>query len=111
VLLLDNDALTPAEVEVWTPHPRQDLGDVVRVFARFTSDGQPVNPTTVQAMMKPPTGVPEDVEVQPHTAGLYRVDVLADESGVWRVRFLGGGLYIGASPDFMFHVRTSVFSA
>ena len=94
-----------------------DVGDVVRsrgVF-RNTSNRALVDPTDVYVQVEKPDGSITsyhygiDLNVLRESIGSYTVDVPADQSGNWFVRFYSTGLGQAAQEE-RFGVRKSRFS-
>jgi hypothetical protein len=73
--------------------------DLVRLTANFEqlSDDAPIDPTTVAVTITRP----DDTVITPpltHDApGVYHVDVIVDQRGVWSYVFQGEGLVIASS--------------
>ena len=92
-----------------------DVGDVVRVYAKFRSGGSYVDPGAVAIRIQDPSGN----ETGPFTyaggtvskasTGIYYYDLTIDEAGQWYARTNATGAYQGSNED-AFYVRTSVFA-
>lgn len=73
-----------------------DVGDVARVAVEFTDvlTGAFVDPSLVKAKVRTPAGVITTFthptsEIIKDAVGKYRIDVLLDRQGEWRVRWEG----------------------
>lgn len=94
---------------------RYDIGDVIRLHARFTSDGVDVDPDTVVFKAMDPSGQVQtwtfgtDPEVSQVGTGHYELDLPLTASGTWHYRVEGQGTHQGADEQ-QFTVRESVFS-
>jgi len=92
-----------------------DNGDLVRVTGTFTNAaGAAVDPTAVLFKVKAPNGQTTtytygtDAALVKESTGVYYVDVNANQSGKWRVRWYSTGTGQAATEDF-FTVRDSDF--
>lgn len=92
------------------------LGALVRLSAAFTDQaGLPDDPTTVLFKTKSPAGLvsnyawPTDVLVVRDAAGLFHVDITADEVGNWCYRSEGAG-DVQAASEGDFDVDESCFT-
>ena len=92
-----------------------DVGDVVRIYARFKSSGSYVDPGAVAIKIQDPSGnetspVPTYANglVSKASTGVYYYDLTIDEAGQWYARVNATGSYQGSSEDG-FYVRTSQF--
>lgn len=90
-----------------------DVGDVVRVYARFKSSGSYVDPGAVAIKYQDPSGNETSLTyaggtVSKASTGVYYADVTIDEAGQWYARVNATGSYQGSSED-AFYVRTSQF--
>lgn len=91
-----------------------DKGDLVRVSAAFTSAGAAIDPTTVTAKVRDPSGnvttlvYLTDGALVRDAAGAFHTDVNADEAGVWTYRFASTGTG-QAAAEGTFRVRESAF--
>jgi hypothetical protein len=86
-------------------------GAVVRAAGAFTQNGAPIDPTTVQAKVKTPTGTttynyPADVQLVKDGPGLYHVDVDTVTDGTHRVRFSSTGAG-KAAGEALFNTKSS----
>ena len=71
-------------------------GNTIRFAAAFTMASNPVDPTTVQAIVKAPDGTLTtytypDVQLVKDAVGSYHVDVPTSQDGAYRVRFVATG--------------------
>lgn len=82
--------------------PLYDVGDVVRVVATFTDSvsGLPAIPAALVFRLKTPDGVVSTsiVPVNDDT-GLYHVDLVASQSGTWRLTWIATG--VSEEGEFM----------
>lgn len=92
-----------------------DKGDLVRCSAAYTdSDGAAQDPTAVYFKFKTPSGVTTtytyltDSQLERVSAGNYRVDLDANEIGIWSYRFYATGTG-QASGEHQFSVKRSEF--
>jgi len=90
-----------------------DVGDVVRVYARFRSGGSFVDPGSVGIKYQDPSGNETSLTyaggtVSKSSTGVYYADITIDEAGQWYARANATGAYQGSSEDG-FYVRTSQF--
>lgn len=94
---------------------RYDVGDVMRLRARFTSGGMDVDPGTVVFKAMAPGGAVQtwtygtEPEVERIAAGHYQLDLPLTASGTWHYRVEGIGAYQSADEQ-QFVVRESVFA-
>ena len=75
-------------------------GETKRVRARFTLNGNPYNPSTVTATIRPPAGAAV-VRTNADTAVMYNdstgdfvTDVTLNQRGTWYVDWLGTGTFL-----------------
>lgn len=91
-----------------------DVGDLIRVSAAFTSGGDAIDPTTVTAKVKAPTGTITtlvygvDGGLVKDSAGNYHTDISAAEVGTYAYRFQSTGTG-QAAAEGAFRVRESAF--
>lgn len=91
-----------------------DKGDLVRVTARYASNGVSVDPTSVVFKVKTPGGsvttetYGTDANVQRDAAGVYFRMVDVTETGQWYCRWVTGGSYQSA-VEGGFYVRGTQF--
>lgn len=90
-----------------------DKSDLVRVPVTFRNAAEtPTDPTTVTFYFKTPAGEETsyvygtDVELVRDSAGVFHVDVLADEPGMWVWRWKGTGL-VAQADEGQFYVQPS----
>lgn len=83
-----------------------DMGDLVRASTAFTnSGGTATDPSTVTVKYRVGAGVVTtyvygtDAEVEKDSTGNYHVDILANISGVYHVRWEGTGTVTAADED------------
>lgn len=89
-----------------------DIGDEVVVTAEFT-DGDPqsatygelVDPTTVVAYSKSPSGTVAPLVVTKAAVGIYQATITPDAAGRWDYRFEGSGENVGVQEDW-FRVKS-----
>jgi hypothetical protein len=91
-------------------------GAVVRIEAEFSDQaGLTIDPTTVRARYKPPTGAEValdygvDAALVRDDVGLYHVDLDANEAGTWTYRWEGAGV-AQAVAEARFKIDASVFA-
>lgn len=90
-----------------------DVGDVVRVWAKFRADGSYVDPGAVAVKYQDPSGNETTLtyaggDVEKSSIGQYYYDLTIDEAGQWYVRVNATGTYQGSFEDG-FYVRSSQF--
>jgi hypothetical protein len=89
-----------------------DVGDSVKLTARFTDDdGAAADPDGITATVRSPSGVETDYTIASFThpaLGTYELTVVADESGTWTWRIAGSGAVTAASEG-QFYVTPSSF--
>ena len=90
-------------------------GDMVRVTAAFVDDdGDAADPTTVTARHKDPSGnvatlvYGSDAALIRDSAGVFHVDIAADEGGFWWYGWYGAGAVVAADENTFF-VKASQF--
>lgn len=95
---------------------KHDHGDLVRVSAEFRNTaGVLTDPTTISFSFKTPSGVETtyvygtNAQVGRTSAGLFFVDLQANESGVWVWRFKGTGA-VEQSDEGQFFVQPTDFT-
>lgn len=94
---------------------RYDVGDVIRLYAHFTSNGADVDPDTVVFKAMDPLGQVQswtsevDQEVVKIAVGHYRLDLPLTMGGPWHYRVEGLGNYQSADEQ-QFTVRESAFA-
>jgi len=91
-----------------------DVGDVVRIYAKFRSSGSYVDPGAVAIKVQDPSGNEATYTyaggtVSKSSTGVYYYDLTIDEAGQWYARSNATGAYQGSNED-AFYVRTSVFA-
>ena len=78
------------------------------------ADNALVDPTEVRVAWLSPSGVytelvyETDEEIERDDTGIYHVDVLCDEGGVWQVRWWGTGAVATAAEQSFFVVPRAV---
>lgn len=92
------------------------LGALIELRVAFTRDGDPVDPSTVKFIVKPPTppSIESDVieylygdgDVEKESVGVYVLHIDAAEPGQWHYRVESTGSYQGADEG-KFFVETS----
>jgi hypothetical protein len=89
-----------------------DLGDVVRLFADFTTiDGMLLDPQNITVFVKSPTGIVVQYtsEIIRTGVGQYYLDVITTTSGTWCYRWEATGTgQCAAEQTFM--VKESLFA-
>lgn len=70
---------------------RYDIGDLARITATFTQDAAPIDPTTVTAQVRDPTGTITEVPITLQATGIYQALVNLTASGQWYVRIYSTG--------------------
>ncbi|MCZ2078926.1 MAG: hypothetical protein LC130_28500 [Bryobacterales bacterium] len=94
---------------------RYEVGDVMRLHARFTSAGVDVDPETVVFKAMDPAGQVQtwtygtDPEVVKLGTGHYQLDLPLTDGGTWYYRVEGQGAYQSADEQ-QFVVRESAFA-
>jgi len=86
-----------------------DVGDLVRIRARFLVSSRYTDPGDVTLILKPPSGASisftdADPEMIREDDGMYYLDHLLDQSGLWRFRWEGTSPAQGAQEG-LFLVR------
>lgn len=90
-----------------------DVGDVVRVFAKFRASDAYVDPGAVAIKVQDPSSNESTYtyaggDITKSSTGIYYYDLTIDEAGTWYVRTNATGTYTGSYED-SFYVRTSQF--
>lgn len=80
-----------------------DVGDEALLTATFKNvDGDNVDPTTVAAYSKSPSGVEAAITPVTNTAvGVYQVTLAVTEHGRWYYKFVGTGTNAAAQEDWI----------
>lgn len=83
-------------------------GAVIEIACAFTSSGVPIDPDTVQVLVKLPGGTtstynyPADDELVRDDVGVYHLDVAIASDGTHRVRFVATGAGAAAAETSFF---------
>ena len=95
--------------------PEFDVGDVPRSFGEFRdAAGALADPQTVKVSVRPPSGVIStyvfgtDAAVVKDSTGKYHIDIDANASGAWAVRWFSEGTG-KAAVEMRFKVKKSDF--
>lgn len=93
-----------------------DVGDQIELSVVFTTaEGAAADPTVVTVQIKDPAGnvttleYGESEQVERDETGVYLLDLVADQPGVWAYRWAGTGA-LTAAAEGTFNVRRSAFS-
>jgi hypothetical protein len=82
-----------------------DIGDVVPVTGTFrNAAGALANPTTVDVLVRAPSGTVTTVANSSSSTGIYTANITPTEEGVYRYRFTGTGA-VAQAQEGMFTVR------
>lgn len=81
-----------------------DIGDTVRTTGTFTNPaGDPTN-TTASVRIRKPDGSLTTVSPTNDSAGVYHYDIVPDQHGEWRYRYVGVGQVVSQEEN-AFYVR------
>jgi hypothetical protein len=93
-----------------------NVGDLVRLTATFTSADIPADPTAISCIVKRryqlapvvSTTYTHPATITKDSTGVYHVDVIPDNEGIWDYRWVGTGAVVAAGES-AFNVPNSEF--
>lgn len=88
-------------------------GTKVRMQVTFTLNGTVTDPTTVTGTVVDAAGVSTsytiaDSEMTKVSTGIYKIELVVDEEGIWEYRFVGVGI-VDEAAEGRFEVPISSF--
>jgi hypothetical protein len=92
---------------------RYKINNSIRVYAEFTTDGEPADPSAVTLKIITPAGVvttytyPADITKE--STGVYYKEIPSDQSGDWHYKWTGTGA-VPASDEDYYLIEHSKFS-
>lgn len=69
------------------------VGSTIKFTARFTSNGAPVDPSTVTGKVRAPDGTQSDLSVTNDSVGVYSAEFQPTMAGAHTCQFKGTGDY------------------
>lgn len=85
-----------------------DKGQGVELEAHFKKDGVLSDPSSMVCKVRRPDGTEEVLSTTHPSVGVFRAEVVADQSGDWYYQFVGSGS-VAAGDEHRFRVRPSKF--